>query len=140
MSDQHRELLLRVAELRQLVDAATLTPWTASETKNLWTLQGQAREFKGKGQAPSMQIAKAPKNNSPHPECWPNVADTVMIIESANRMSFWLDLVDGILARHYPVLCGCKVAHFLCSHYRAYPWEECPEVIAVTRAIEKLHG
>jgi len=125
-----------------MVDEATLGPWRSLESKDTWTLHGEAREFKGKtkdGIGPSMQIIKAPKHSTPYAEYWPNPADNTLIVEAVNRFSFFLDWADDVLARHFPVICGCNTTHFLCAAHRAYPWNMCHEVMAVTKAIEMLH-
>lgn len=142
MSDQHRDLLLKLSELRKMVDEATLGPWRSTETKDAWCLHGEARKFKGKtkdGIAPSMQILKAAKRNTPYAEYWPNDADGALIVGAANYFPFFLDWAEDVAARHYPVVCGCRSIHFLCAANRIYSWEECPEVRSLVRAVDKLH-
>lgn len=138
MTDKHRELVCKLADLRKIVDAATLTPWYSLESQATWTLYGEARAFKGKGGS-STQIVKAAKHGTPYDEYWPNSADADMMVVSANRFSFWLDWADDVAARHFPVICGCKEAHFLCAAHRTYSWESCPEVIGLIRAVDVLH-
>lgn len=144
MSDRHHEIMVKLGELRNLVDYATLGPWRSLESRDTWTLYGEAREFKGKlkhGAGPSMQIIKAPKHGTPYAEFWPNAADGKLIVEAVNRFSFFLDWAEGVATRHFPTPCGCQIdTHFLCSANRAYSWEECPEVIGLVMAVEMLHS
>lgn len=143
MTDQHGELLGKLANLRKLVNEGTLGPWRSMESKDTWTLHGEARQFKGKlkgGVGPSMQIVKAPKHSMPFAEYWPNAADTALIVEAVNMLPFWLDWAEDVATRHFPTVCGCRSDHFLCSPHRAYPWHQCPEIKALVRAIERLHG
>ena len=143
MTDRHSQLLLKLADLRKLVDSATLGPWRSVESRDTWTLHGEARSFKGKlkgGAGPSMQIIKAPKHSTPYAEYWPNAADSELIVEAVNRMSFWLDWAEDVLTRHFPVPCACNKVHpLLCSVNRTHEWDHCPEVMALMRAIDKLH-
>lgn len=142
MSDRHQELLARVAELRKMVDSATMGPWRYMESRDTWTLHGEAREFKGKlkdGFGPSMQILKAPKHGTQYAEYWPNKEDSTLIVESVNSFSFWLDWADDVLARHFPTICGCNKTHFLCAPHRSYQWQECPEIKSLIRALERDH-
>jgi len=128
--------------LRKLVNEATLGPWYCAESRDVWTLHGEAREFKGKikgGAGPSMQILKAPKHGTQYAEYWPNAADGAIIVEAVNSLSFWLDWAEDVATRHYPVVCSCKDTHFLCAANRMYSWEECPEVLGLVRAVERLH-
>lgn len=141
MSDQHQELVLRVIELRRMVDEATLGPWRSLESKDQWVLQGEARQFKGKlkeGTSPSIQILRIPKRGTPYAEYYPNAADGALMVTAVNSLPFFLDWAEDVLTRHFPTVCGCRPSHFLCAANRAYAWEECPEVRAVTRALERL--
>lgn len=144
MTDRHGELLQKLADLRKMVDEATLGPWRAVESRDFWTLHGEARSFVGKSKrviAPSMQIAKAPKTGMAFAEYWPNPADSALIVEAINRMPFWLSWAEDVLTRHFPVPCACgKVHSLLCSAHRMYLWDECPETQAVARAIDMIHG
>jgi hypothetical protein len=143
MIDQHQEILAKLAGLRKMVDEATLGPWRSAESKDTWTLHGEAREFKGKikgGVGPSMQILKAPKHGTPYAEYWPNPVDSALIVEAVNRFSFWLDWAEDVAARHFPTVCGCSTDHLLCAPHRVYQWDQCPEVKALFRAIEMTHG
>lgn len=144
MTDRHRELVLKLAGLRTMVDTATLTPWRWLESSDTWSLHGEARDVtlkhKGTEYTPGMQIAKAAKHGTPYAEYWPNYVDSFIIVEAVNRLPFWLDWADDVAARHYPTICGCTETHFLCAPHRAYAWESCPEVVALIRAVDKLHG
>lgn len=142
MSDEHRALLMRLDELRKMVDEATLGPWRSLENNDTWTLHGNAREFKGKakGGTPSMQILKAPKRGTSYQEYWPNVADSALITTAVNMFPFWIDWATSVLNHHVPSVCGCRQDHFLCSPHRQYQWNECPEVLAVARVLEMAHG
>lgn len=143
MSDEHQELLQKLDELRKLVDEATLGPWRYEESKDTWTLHGEARGFKGRtkdGFGPSMQILKAPKRGTDYAEYWPNAADGALLVMAVNMFPFWIDWATGVLNRHIPVVCGCRKDHFLCGPHRVYQWSECPEVIAVDRALSMIHG
>lgn len=140
MSDQHQALVQKVAELRAIVDAATLTPWYSLESSDTWTLHGEVRKFKGGPSAPpSAQILKAPKRNTSFAEYWPNAADSAFIIEAVNSFAFWLDWADDVLTRHYPTICGCRSDHFLCAPHRAYQWDQCPEIKSLIQALERTH-
>jgi hypothetical protein len=138
MTDQHGELLQKLAELRKMVDEATLGPWSSMESKDHWSLHGHARQFKGKIK-PSMQILKAPKHGTPYAEYWPNAADGAIITKAVNFFPFWLDWADDVAARHYPTICGCSKTHFLCAPHRSYQWEQCPEIKSLVRAVEMFH-
>ncbi len=143
MADQHQELVTKLAELRKMVDEATLGPWRYEESKDTWTLHGEAREFKGKmrnGIGPSMQILKAPKRGTSYAEYWPNAADGALLVTAVNMFPFWVDWATEVLNRHVPAVCGCRQDHFLCSPHRYYQWHECPEVLAVARALGMAHG
>lgn len=142
MSDQHQELLQKLEDLRLLVNAATLGPWRCEESKDTWTLHGEARNFKGTirgGGTPGMQILKAPKRGTPYAEYWPNRADGELIVRAANMFPFWLDWAENVIARHYPIVCSCKDIHFLCAANRMYSWENCPEIEGLVRALDQLH-
>lgn len=140
MTDRHQELVTKLAEMRKLVDEATLGPWHYLESRDTWTLHGEARAFKGKVKyAPTMQILKAPKRGTPYAEYWPNAADSQLIVNSVNLLPFWLDWAEDVAARHFPVLCTCEVVHLLCAAHRAYSWEECPEIVGLLRAVDQLH-
>jgi hypothetical protein len=144
MTDYHQDLLHQISCLRDMVDKATLGPWRSMEDRDTWSLHGEARQFKGKlkyGAAPSMQIAKAPKRNSPYAEYWPNFEDNRLLIKAVNSFPFWLDWAEDVLTRHFPTSCGCQIdSHMLCAPHRQLTWKECPEVRAVVRALEQLHG
>lgn len=143
MTDQHGELLQKLADLRAMVDQATLGPWRSVESRDFWTLHGEARSFVGKGKrviAPSMQIAKAPKTGMAFAEYWPNPADSALIVEAVNQLPFWLDWAEDVLRRHHPAPCTCRDDHFLCADNRMYEWSGCPEVKAVTRALNLRHS
>lgn len=142
MSDRHQELLRRLSELRKMIDEATLGPWRSAESSDHWSLHGEARAFKGKmkdGIGPSMQILKAPKHGTPYAEYWPNAADSALITQAVNQFSFFVAWAEDVLKRHFPTLCGCKNVHYLCAEHRMYPWDQCPEVIAVMKAIGMVH-
>lgn len=144
MTDQHRELVLKLIDIRKMVDAATLTPWHCLESNDTWSLHGEARNItlkhKDTEYTPGMQIIKAPKHGTSYAEYWPNSVDSIMILEAVNRFSFWLDMADDVVARHYPTICGCSETHFLCAPHRVYQWDQCPEVVALIRAVDKLHA
>jgi hypothetical protein len=144
MSDEHQALLLRLDELRKMVDEATLGPWRVSDSRDHWSLHGEARAFhttKAKPiVAPSMQILKAPKHGTPYAEYWPNAGDSALITTAVNMFPFWIDWATEVLNRHIPVVCGCRADHFLCGPHRVYQWHECPEVHAVARALGMAHG
>lgn len=129
--------------MRKLVDEATQMPWFSIDTKDSWSLHGEARDWKSKNPdkpGPGMQILKAPKHGTPYAEYWPNWADGGLILEAVNRFPFFLDWADDVAKRHYPVACTCKRVHLLCAEDRRYNWDQCPEVIALVRALERLHG
>lgn len=139
---EYQELLLKLANLRKIIDEATLGPWRAEDSKYFWSLHGEARDFKKKNpdaSGPSMQILKAAKTGTPYAEYWPNAADGKMLVESANRFAFFLDWADDVAARHYPLKCGCVNDHYLCGEHRVYNWNECPEIIGLIRAVEMFH-
>lgn len=142
MTDQHGELLQKLAQLRKMVDEATLGPWRSIESKDYWSLHGEARSFKGKlkdGVGPSMQILKAAKHSTPFAEYWPTASDGALIVDAVNALPFWLDWAEDVARRHYPVPCACNKTHFLCCSDRMYDWNECPEAKALIRAVWRLH-
>lgn len=143
MSDRHQELVQKLAELRRLVDNATLGPWRALESRDTWTLHGEARAFhttKAKPiVAPSMQILKAPKHGTPYAEYWPNEFDGKLIVDAVNFLPFWLDFAEDVATRHFPRVCGCNNMHFLCAANPMYEWDQCPEVASLLKAMEHLH-
>lgn len=143
MSDEHQELVLKLAEMRKLIDSATLGPWFAAESRDTWSLHGEARAFHTTKKkpiiAPSMQILKAPKHGTPYAEYWPNEFDGKLIVDAVNFLPFWLDWAEDVAARHFPTPCTCKDTHFLCAAHRMYSWDECPEIAGLLRAVESLH-
>ena|SRR5690349_11938049 len=142
MSDEHQQLLMTLAEIRKLIDRATLGPWYALESTDHWSLHGEAREFKGKtkdGIGPSMQILKAPKHGTPYAEYWPNLADGTLLVKAVNVLPFWLDWAEDVAKRHFPTPCSCGLNHFLCAEHRAYEWSQCPEMKGLIRSIKRMH-